>query len=116
MNLTSKHWIRLASLMGLLLAGESAYAGPSRCFLHGIITPLYENKDKTTLSDMIRMRFDADDRVKCELMITNYCQYNILEKAYSPKRLKGYFKPDVDKSEESAYTLAENCKLIPAEE
>lgn len=116
MNLTSKHWIRLASLLGLLFTGESALAGPARCFLHGIITPLYENKEKTTLSDMIRMHFDADDRAKCELMITNYCQYHIREKGYSPTRLKGSFKVDVDKSEETTYTIAENCKLLPSED
>lgn len=112
MNHTSKPWIRLASFLGVLLASAPAFAGPPRCFLHGIITPLYENREKTTLSDMIRMHFDAGDKAKCELMISNYCQYHIREKGYSPTRLKGSFKADIDKSEETTYTLAENCKLV----
>lgn len=92
-----------------------AKAAPPRCFLHGIITPLYEGSEKPSLSDMLRLHFDADNKNKCEQMITAYCQYNIREKNYSPERLKGSFKPDMDKSEEYIYKLDKKCKIIQPE-
>ncbi len=61
---------------------------------------------------MIRMRFDADTQSKCELMMKAYCQYNVKEKDYSPTRLKGSFKPDVEKTEETPYTFDAKCKLL----
>lgn len=88
-------------------------AGP-RCYLHGIIVP--ENGEKTSLSDMIRMHFDADNKPKCELMLKNYCQYNIYEKDYSPVRLKGSFKPDVKKRKEFVYHFDRKCKLLKDED
>ncbi len=98
-------------VVALALLSQTAQAGGPRCFLHGIVTPTYENKEKTSLSDMIRMHFDADNKAKCEQMMTAYCQYNIREKGYSPTRLKASFKPDMDKSEEYNYSLKENCKI-----
>ncbi len=92
----------------------SAQAGLSRCFMHGIITPKFENTEKTSLSDMIRLHFDvssADDKAKCEQMMEAYCIHNVKAKDYSPVRLKGSFKPDVEKSAETNYTFTEKCKL-----
>ena len=61
---------------------------------------------------MIRMRFDADEQIKCEQMLKAYCQYNVKEKNYSPTRLKGSFKPDIEKTEEVKYTFDSKCKLL----
>ena len=60
---------------------------------------------------MIRLHFDADEKAKCEQMMESYCVHNVKEKDYSPVRLKGSFKPDVDKSDETLYTFSESCKL-----
>lgn len=106
--------IRLA--LGLFVFTNAAEAGPPRCFLHGIATPVYENKEKTSLSDMIRMHFEANEKSKCEQMMTAYCQYNIKDKGYSPTRLKASFKPDIDKPEEFSYSLSENCKITEKED
>lgn len=78
------------------------------------MTPKLENNEKTTLSDMIRLHFDVsspDDKPKCEQMMESYCIHNVKGKDYSPIRLKGSFKPDVEKSEETNYTFTEKCKL-----
>ena len=91
-----------------------AQAGSARCFLHGIITPRFENKEKTSLSDMIRLHFDIstpEDKGKCEQMMESYCINNVKDKGYSPRRLKGSFKPDIDKSDETTYTFSEACKI-----
>ena len=98
-------------LVGLLFSSHSALAGGTRCFVHGVITPIYENKEKTSLSDMLRLNFDADTRAKCEQMMSAYCQYNIKDKNYSPTRLTAYFKADMDKSETINYTFSEKCKI-----
>lgn len=94
----------------ILLSASAAQAGNPRCFLHGIITP--ENGEKKSVSDMIRLHFDANDKAKCELMMTNYCKFNVYEKDYSPTRLKGSFKADVDKTEENVYRFDRKCKLL----
>lgn len=107
--------IRILCLAGgALLFSATAQAGSPRCFLHGIIVP--ENGEKKSVSDMIRMHFDANDKAKCELMLTNYCKYNVFEKDYSPTRLKGSFKVDVDKPEESVYRFDRKCKLLTDED
>jgi hypothetical protein len=98
----------------ILLTAPLAQAGNPRCFLHGIITP--ENGEKKSVSDMIRLHFDANDKAKCELMMTNYCKFNVYEKDYSPTRLKGSFKPDVDKTEENIYRFDRKCKLLTDED
>lgn len=100
--------------LGALFVSAPAFAGPPRCFLHGIITPKVDNKAKTSLSDMLRLHFDIsnpDDKAKCEQMMESYCINNVRNKDYSPTRLKGSFKPDVDKSEETSYKFSESCKL-----
>jgi hypothetical protein len=45
-------------------------------------------------------------------MMTNYCKFNVYEKDYSPTRLKGSFKADVDKTEENTYRFDRKCKLL----
>jgi len=93
---------------------QPAYAGNARCFLHGIIVPKLENKEKTSLSDMIRLHFDVktpEDKAKCEQLMESYCTHNVKNKGYSPTRLKGSFKPDVEKSDETNYKFTESCKL-----
>ncbi|MCO5143292.1 MAG: hypothetical protein M9962_09410 [Oligoflexia bacterium] len=106
----SGHLKKLLFVIALCI-GSSAYAGPPKCFLHGVITPTGDNKEKTSLSDMIRMHFDAAEKAKCEQMMTAYCTYNVKDKKYSPERLQGVFKADVDKSDESRYTFNYKCKL-----
>jgi hypothetical protein len=107
-------------LRGLGLAGIflvlPAWGAPPRCFLHGIITPASDNKEKTSLSDMIRLNFDANEEEKCKQMMSAYCQYNVKDKNYSPTRLKGSFKPDAEKSAESVYRFNEKCKLLTDED
>lgn len=103
-----------AALFTLAACTKTADAGQARCFLHGIIVPKLENKEKTSLSDMIRLHFDVknpDDKVKCETLMESYCTHNVKNKGYSPVRLKGSFKPDVEKSEETVYKFTESCKL-----
>lgn len=89
-----------------------AVAGSSKCFMHGIITPTNGNKEKASLSDMIRLHFDANEKAKCEQLMSAYCQYNVKDKNYSPTNLKGTFKPDNDKNEEYNYTYSEKCKPL----
>jgi hypothetical protein len=91
-----------------------AHAGIARCFMHGIMVPRLETKEKTTLSDMLRLHFDVstpEDKAKCEQMMESYCVHNVKGKDYSGARLKGSFKPDIDKSEETTYHFTESCKL-----
>jgi hypothetical protein len=104
----------LAIPLFFLALAPTANAGLARCFMHGIMVPRLENKEKTTLSDMIRLHFDVstpEDQKKCEQMMESYCVHNVKEKYYSPERLKGSFKPDIDKSEEITYTFTDSCKL-----
>jgi hypothetical protein len=83
--------------------------------MHGIITSVTGN-EKPSVSDMIRLHFDSTTKKKCELMMKSYCQHNVKEKDYSPLRLKGTFKPDVEKSEEHAYGFDKKCNLITDED
>jgi hypothetical protein len=94
---------------------SEAHAGKPKCFMHGIITSVSGN-EKPSVSDMIRLHFDADNKKKCELMMKSYCQYNVREKDYSPLRLKGTFKPDVDKEKEFTYGFDAKCKLQSEED
>lgn len=82
--------------------------------MHGIMTPKLENKEKTSLSDMIRLHFDVknpDEQKKCETLMEAYCVHNIKAKDYSPARIKGSWKPDVEKNDETTYHFTEACKL-----
>lgn len=103
-----------ALALGGLAFSSAAQAGNARCFLHGIIQPLNENKEKNSLSDMIRINFDVngkDEQPKCEQMLTSYCMANVKGKDYSPTRLKASFTPDIDKSETFNFHFNEKCKL-----
>lgn len=101
----------LACFISFSLFTPKAEAGPAKCFMHGIITPTGENTEKSSLSDMIRLHFDANEKAKCEQMMSAYCQYNVKNKNYSPARLKGTFMPDTEKSEEYSYTYSDKCKV-----
>jgi len=105
--------MRLFGLIALALAlfAAPAYAGPARCFMHGVMVPQLENNEKTSLSDMLRLHFDANDKAKCEQLMEAYCYHNIKGKDYSPAKVSGSFKPDVDKSEETTYHFSDSCKL-----
>jgi hypothetical protein len=97
-----------------VLSASTAMGAAPRCFMHGIMTPKYENKEKDSLSDMIRLHFDiksSEEKAKCEEMMESYCINNVKARDYSPARLKGSFKPDMDKSEETTYHFSESCKL-----
>ena len=101
------------ALTAMVLA-PSAQAGQARCFMHGIVVPKLDNKEKTSLSDMLRLHFDitsSEDKKKCEQMMESYCVYNVKAKDYSSERLRGSFKPDVEKNDETTYTFGDNCKL-----
>ena len=69
------------------------------------------NKEKTSLSDMIRLHFDASEKAKCEQMMESYCLNNLKLKDYSAARIKGSYKAAIDTSEETIYHFTENCKL-----
>ncbi len=114
-TLTSRSLLILGLLAGSLALSLPAKAGNPRCFLHGVITPTGDNKAKASLSDMIRLHFDAAEKEKCEQMMTAYCTYNVKNKDYSPVRLKGSFKVDMDKAEESIYGFSDKCKLLSDE-
>lgn len=104
----------IAATFALAACTKSADAGQARCFMHGIMVPKTDNKEKTSLSDMLRLHFDVknpDDKGKCEQLMEAYCVHNVKNKGYSPARLKGSFKPDVDKSDETSYKFSESCKL-----
>ena len=109
----SKKALFLALLFLSLSSGLSAaWAGSPKCFMHGIISPLNESAgDKQVLSDMIRLHMDATTQDKCEQLMASYCRYNVLDKGYSPTRLKGSFKIDVDKPEEVIYRFSSKCKM-----
>lgn len=109
----AKRIIRILCL-GFALCPGLALAGAPRCYLHGIIIP--ENGEKKSMSDMIRMHFDANNKAKCELMLKSYCDNHIYRKDYSPVRLKASFKADVDKPAETAYTFNRKCKLLNEDE
>lgn len=97
------------------LSLQKAEAASAKCFMHGMITPK-DSTVKSSVSDMIRLHFDANNRKKCELMMRNYCIFNIIEKDYSPERLKGTFKPDVEKDKEYIYGFNSKCKLLNDDE
>lgn len=97
--------------LGVAMFASPAQAAAPRCFMHGIITPKYDNKEKPSLSDMLRLNFDAATQAKCEQMMTAYCLEHVKGKGYSPARLIGSFKIDNDKSDEVIYSFKENCKL-----
>lgn len=107
----------LLPLLGLALLSGGAQAASARCFMHGIIVP--PGTQKTQLSDMIRLHFDADDKKKCEMMFTSYCQIQVIEKGFVTDRLKGVFRPESkgeEKAEESRYKFDPKCKLLPETE
>jgi hypothetical protein len=104
----------VATPLSLAACTKHADAGSARCFMHGMIVPKVDNKEKTSLSDFLRLHFDVktpEDKDKCERMMGSYCENNVKRKGYSPLRLKGSFKPDVEKTEETTYRFTENCKL-----
>jgi hypothetical protein len=111
-NHTPKRLCCLPLALALFFLSPPAFAASAKCFLHGLISPSSGNLEKSSVSDMIRMRFDADNQPKCEKMLKAYCQYNVKEKNYSPSRLKGSFKPDTEKTEEVKYTFDAKCKLL----
>jgi len=88
----------------------------AKCFLHGMIRPTGGNTAKPSISDMIRLHFDANDRKKCEVMMANYCQFNVREKEYTPEELIGTFKPDPNGKEEITYSFDKKCKLTASDE
>jgi hypothetical protein len=96
----------------IFLPARSARAGDSRCFLHGTIVPNEDNDEKPSMFDMIRMRFDADNKSKCEKMLFSYCYNNVMLKKYLANRLKGSFKPDMDKKEEYRYHFDKKCRPV----
>lgn len=98
----------------LALSISAAQAAPPRCFMHGIMKPLIDNKEKTSLSDYLRLHFDIsspDDKAKCEQMMESYCVNNVKGKGYSSAKINGSFKPDVDKTDETTYHFTSSCKL-----
>ena len=104
----------LLSCLALGAFPLASEAGQARCFMHGIIVPKLDNKEKTSLSDMLRLHFDVskpEDKGKCERLMGAYCEEHVGKKSYSPLRLRGSFKPDVEKSEETIYKFTEKCKL-----
>lgn len=103
----------------LLLAGAGvgpAFAGDSRCYLQGTVSAVGANEAKPSITDMLRMKFDADNRAKCEEMLKSYCFYQLKEKDFSPVKLKASWKPDLDKKEEYTYSFNAKCKLIRGED
>lgn len=103
--------------MGLVLAfAPPAQAGDAKCYLQGIISAVGSNEAKPSITDMLRMNFDANNKAKCEEMLKSYCFYNIREKSYTPVKLKAIFKPDVDKSEVTNYRFNSKCKLLVDDE
>jgi hypothetical protein len=108
-------FFKVLPVLALALCSTAAFAGNARCFLHGIIQPINDNKEKSSLSDMIRINFDVtgkDEQPKCEAMLLSYCAANVKGKDYSPTRLKASFTPDIDKSETVNFHFNEKCKLI----
>ena len=103
--------ILLASATLVFLLSSKGFAGPPRCFMHGVMVPRYDPADNNTMSNMLRLNFDANDKTKCEQMMMAYCQENVKGQNYSPIRLKASFKPDVDKTDETTYEFTEGCKL-----
>ena len=82
----------------------------SRCFLSGALVS-DQNSAKPTLSDALRVNFDADNRRKCEAMMESYCFYNVKSESYSPSRIKGLFRQSHNDKEEARYWFSSDCKL-----
>ena len=99
----------LPAAIGMLASAGLAQAGNPRCYMHGIITA---DKAKPVLSDMIRLHFDADDLKKCKELMQGYCELQVVGKHYSPARLQGSFKPDVEKEPDVKIRFDAKCKLI----
>lgn len=109
--MSGKNTLSFGILLLPLVVAATAHAGDPRCFMHGIIVPTAG--EKAQLSDLLRLHFDADNKKKCEALMSAYCQYNIREKEYSPERLKGSWKEDSAKAEEVNYTFSPKCKIVP---
>lgn len=88
----------------------------TQCYLHGIVKPKDDNK-KGELSDMIRMRFDADSRDKCKRMIDSYCRYNVRDKGYLAGTLAAYWRPDVENPDDKvSFSFSDNCIVTASDE
>ena len=100
--------------ISFFFAFPSAEAGKPRCFLSGVMVPK-SKKDDSNLGNQIRLSFDADERAKCEQMISAYCTYNVVGENYLPTRLQSYFKPDEEKDEKINFVLTDKCKISSAD-
>jgi hypothetical protein len=104
-------WV-LCLLPGLLMSSLASASGEAKCNMTGYLVPLTDTDSKRKLSDSIRMRFDADNQKKCELMLTSYCSNNVRGKDYSPVNLKAIFVPGDSPGQEIEYSFSSRCKLI----
>jgi hypothetical protein len=104
-------------ILAMLLSSFFSPARPSapHCYLHGILVPERESAEKPSITDMIRLHFDADSKEKCERMMASYCYANVKTRGYLPTRLVGVYKPDYDGREETKYRLSPECTLIPGD-
>jgi len=108
---TAKIFILASSVFLSSFFSTSASSGSPRCFLHGVLVAAAGNEEKPSLSDMIRLNFDADNKEKCERIMTSYCNYSVKDKNYSPVRIKGSFKPNGEGAEEFRYSFSQDCTL-----
>jgi len=87
----------------------SSLADSPRCYLHGKFVPRLNESVKPKLDDNLRMRFDADEQSKCELMIKSYCKYHVLKEQYLPSKLEAFYKDETGKK--TTYSFGDTCSL-----
>ncbi|NUM88736.1 MAG: hypothetical protein HUU37_06000 [Bdellovibrionales bacterium] len=104
--------------LGAAKGRKKARPPVAQCYLHGIVRAKDESK-KPELSDMIRMRFDADSRDKCKRMLDAYCRYNIRDRGYLAGTLEAYWRPDVNDDSDSdkvTFTFTDKCMVSASDE
>ena len=107
----SKALITILAMGASSIFSSPANSGNSRCFLHGVLVAAKDREEKKSITDMIRLNFEADVKEKCERVMTSYCNYNVQMKGYSPIKLNGSFKPDTDGRDEFKYSFSSECKI-----
>jgi hypothetical protein len=100
-----------ALAFGLFPRTSFATPGKPRCYVHGYIVPSGQRDEKVTLTDMVRLNFEADSKEGCEQLMARYCGNNVKSEGYLPTKIEGSFKPDRQGTEELRYRFTQDCSL-----
>jgi hypothetical protein len=92
----------------------SETAATTRCFLYGSVDSgsISGSRNRSGVTNVIRLQMDADTSEKCEKMLSSYCRYSILNLQYIPRSLKAYFKDDARKpTNKTEFAIDQKCTI-----